>query len=186
MSHIENATVTKIMSESDVERSLVRMAYELIERHQGSENLALVGIRRRGEFLARKLAAKIEEIEKRPTLLGFLDITFYRDDIREKKIQPELNATEIPFDVTGKYIVLVDDVLYTGRTVRAALDELMDLGRPACIELAVLVDRGHRELPIFANFTGKTITTFSNQQVNVKVPEIDGEESVYLLARKEE
>ena len=184
--HVDpNSTKTKISTEQDIDRTLLRMSYEIVEKHQGAENLVLVGIRRRGEFLARRLVTRISEIENRPIPLGLLDITFYRDDIREKaNLQPELNGTDIPFDVTGKRIILVDDVLYTGRTVRAALDELTDLGRPASIELCVLVDRGWRELPVMANYIGRSMTTFANQQIDVKVQELDGENAVYLIERK--
>ncbi|HJW31555.1 MAG TPA: bifunctional pyr operon transcriptional regulator/uracil phosphoribosyltransferase PyrR, partial [Saprospiraceae bacterium] len=150
---------SRIIDAQGFERTLTRLAHEILEQNKGSETIALVGIRTRGEFLARRLAKKIQEIEHKELQVGFLDITLYRDDLREKLTQPMLQGTEIKFDVTGKNIILIDDVLYTGRTVRAALDELIDLGRPATIQLAVFADRGHRELPIKADFVGKNIPT---------------------------
>jgi len=171
-----------VISKADFERTLTRLAYEIVEKNKGAENIALVGIRTRGEFLAKRLAQKINTIEKITIALGFLDITFYRDDLQGKLNQPVIKGTEIAFDVTGKNIILVDDVLFTGRTIRAAMDELIDMGRPASIQLAVLVDRGRRELPIMANFVGKAITTTLDQEVKVKMKEIDGEDGVVLIS----
>ena len=171
----------KVMDEQDFERTLTRLSHEILERNKGAETLALVGIRTRGEFLARRLAEKIKRIEEKELQVGFLDITLYRDDLRGKLTQPVLKGTEISFDVTGKNIILVDDVLFTGRTVRAALDELVDLGRPASIQLAVMADRGHRELPIKADFVGKNIPTSLDEEVRVRMKEIDGEDAVLIV-----
>jgi pyrimidine operon attenuation protein / uracil phosphoribosyltransferase len=175
---------SQIVDQKGFERTMSRLAHEILERNKGAETIALVGIRTRGEFLAHRLAKKIQEIEHRDLQIGFLDITLYRDDIREKLIQPLLKGTDIRFDVTGKNIILVDDVLYTGRTVRAALDELIDLGRPASIQLAVLVDRGHRELPIRADFVGKNIPTARGEEVKVHLKEVDGEDAVILVGKE--
>ena len=175
---------SEILDRQDFERTLLRLAHEILERNKGAETIALVGIRTRGEFLARRLANIIREIEKKPLQMGFLDITLYRDDLRERRDQPILKGTEIPFDVTGKNIILVDDVLFTGRTIRAALDELVDLGRPATIQLAVMVDRGHRELPIKADFVGKNVPTSTNEEVKVLMKEIDRDDAVLLMEEK--
>jgi pyrimidine operon attenuation protein/uracil phosphoribosyltransferase len=172
---------TRLIDQQGFDRTLTRLAHEIVEQNKGAENLVIVGIRTRGEFLAKRLAAKIRTIEGKDLPVGFLDITLYRDDLRGKLTQPILQATEIPFDVTGKHIVLVDDVLYTGRTVRAALGELVDLGRPATIQLAVMIDRGHRELPIKADYVGKNIPTARNEEVQVLMNEIDGQDAVLLI-----
>ncbi len=169
---------TVIIDAAGFQRTVARLAHEVIENNKGAETIAVVGIRTRGEYLARRIVAKIAEIEKKKVDIGFLDITLYRDDLRGKLKQPELKGTQIDFDVTGKNIILVDDVLFTGRTIRAALDELMDLGRPATIQLLVLVDRGHRELPIKADFVGKNVPTSEGQEVHVHMSEIDNEDSV--------
>jgi len=174
---------SKIIDAESLDRTLRRLAHEILERNKGADPIALVGIRTRGEFLARRLAAEIREIGGRDLEIGFLDITLYRDDLREKLTQPILKGTDIAFDVSGKNIVLIDDVLYTGRTVRAALDELVDLGRPSSIQLAVLVDRGHRELPIKADFVGKNIPTSAGEEIKVMINEIDGEDAVYIVER---
>ena len=171
----------RVVDDVGFSRSLVRLAHEILERNRGAERLALVGIRTRGEFLAQRLAKKILEIEQKEVQIGFLDITLYRDDLRHRLNQPILQGTEIGFDVTGKNIVLVDDVLYTGRTIRAALDELIDLGRPSSIQLAVMIDRGHRELPIKADFVGKNIPTSVGEQVRVLMKEVDGEDAVVII-----
>ena len=172
---------TKVIDSQGFERTLTRLAHEILERNKGSESIALVGIRTRGEYLARRLARKIQEIEHKELQIGFLDITLYRDDLREKTNHPVLKGTDIPFDVNGKNIILIDDVLYTGRTIRAALDELVDLGRPASIQLAVMADRGHRELPIKADFVGKNIPTSSDEEVKVLMAEKDGEDAVIIV-----
>ena len=170
----------QIMDERAVNRSLTRIAHEIIERNQGVQNLALVGIRRRGGPLAVALAQRIEEIEGIKVPVGHLDITLYRDDLTLLAEQPLLHSTEVMFDISGMTVVLVDDVIYTGRTIRAAMDALIDLGRPRQIQLAVLVDRGHRELPIKADFVGKNIPTSSDETVSVWVAEIDSKTEVVL------
>ena len=167
------------------DRTIVRLAHEILERNKGAETLAVVGIRTRGEYLAKRLVDKVQKIENRELQYGFLDITLYRDDLRGKLDQPILKGTVISFDVTGKDIILVDDVLYTGRTIRAALDELIDHGRPKTIQLAVMVDRGHRELPIKADFIGKSIPTAADEEVRVLMKEIDGEDGVVLVDARE-
>jgi pyrimidine operon attenuation protein/uracil phosphoribosyltransferase len=174
-------TKSKIIDTDSFRRTVNRLAHEVVERNKGTENLAVVGIRTRGEYLARRIAHKIEEIEGKAVQIGILDITLYRDDLRGRLDQPQLKSTEILFDVTGKVIVLVDDVLFTGRTIRSALNALTDLGRPALIELLVLVDRGHRELPIKAEFIGKNIPTSLKQEIKVMMTEIDSEDGVYLV-----
>jgi pyrimidine operon attenuation protein/uracil phosphoribosyltransferase len=171
----------QILDREGIRRSLTRIAHEIIERNKGIDNLVLVGIRRRGVPLAERLAVRIKEIEKRLPPVGILDITLYRDDLTTLAYQPLVRSTEISLPVSGKTVVLVDDVIYTGRTVRAALDAIMDLGRPRVIQLAVLVDRGHRELPIRADYVGKNVPTSSKEVVSVRLQEIDGEERVVIL-----
>jgi pyrimidine operon attenuation protein/uracil phosphoribosyltransferase len=171
----------KIMDENDIERTLNRLAHEIIERNKGTKNIAIVGIRTRGEFLAKRLAEKISKIEKTQIPVGVLDITFYRDDVRLKLRQPEVKTTEINFTIDDKDIILVDDVLFTGRTVRAALDELIDFGRPKTVQLAVLIDRGNRELPIQPDFVGRKIKTNLNEEIKVNLREVDGEDFVLLI-----
>jgi len=170
-----------IMDERAMGRTLVRLAHEILERNKGAANLALIGIRTRGEYLARRLGNLINGIEELPLPIGVLDITFYRDDLRRRMKLPEVRGTEVPFSVDDRDIILVDDVLFTGRTIRCALDELMDLGRPATVQLAVLVDRGHRELPIRADFVGRSIPTSFGEVVRVHVKEVDGEDAVLLM-----
>jgi len=177
---------SKIIDSDSFRRTVNRLAHEVVERNKGTDNLVIVGIRTRGEFLARRLAKKIEEIEAKAVQVGILDITLYRDDLRGRLDQPQLKSTEILFDITGNVVVLVDDVLFTGRTIRSALNALTDLGRPALIELLVLVDRGHRELPIKADFVGKSIPTSPRQEIKVMMTEIDPEDGVYLLDSEEE
>ncbi len=162
-------------------RTITRLAHEIIERNRGTERLGLIGMQTRGVFIARRVAAKIEEIEGIALPVGILDTTMYRDDYRTSLNQPGVQVTEIPFDLYDINVVLVDDVLYTGRTVRAALDAIMDIGRPRRIQLAVLVDRGHRELPIKPDFVGKNVPTSINEEVLVRMKEVDGEDSVYLV-----
>jgi len=171
---------TRVIDEQGFERTLTRLAHEILERNKGAATIAIVGIKTRGAYLAKRLAEKIRSIEHKELQIGFLDITLYRDDLREKFTQPVLKGTDISFDITGKNIILVDDVLFTGRTVRAALDELVDLGRPASIQLAVMVDRGHRELPIKADFVGKNVPTSLNEEVRVMMKEVDGEDAVII------
>ncbi|WP_157048987.1 bifunctional pyr operon transcriptional regulator/uracil phosphoribosyltransferase PyrR [Syntrophomonas palmitatica] len=171
---------TQIMDAVAMKRALTRISHEIIERNKGVDNLVLVGIRRRGGPLAARLAERIEEIEGVKIPVGILDITLYRDDLTLLAAQPQVHRTEVNFDVNDKTIVLVDDVLFTGRTVRAAMDALIDLGRPKSIELAVLVDRGHRELPIKADFIGKNVPTARQEIISVMVEEIDGQDGVTI------
>ncbi|MCL2766632.1 MAG: bifunctional pyr operon transcriptional regulator/uracil phosphoribosyltransferase PyrR [Peptococcaceae bacterium] len=163
-----------ILDQDGIRRSLIRIAHEILERNKGVENLVLIGVRRRGVPLARRLAERILSIEGSIVPVGILDITLYRDDLTTLAHQPLVRSTEIPFPVSGKKIVLVDDVIHTGRTIRAALDAIIDLGRPEVIQLAVLVDRGHRELPIRPDYTGKNVPTSGKESVLVQVTEIDG------------
>ena len=171
----------KIVDADGFRRALTRIAHEIVERNRGIEDLVIIGIRTRGVPLARRLAEKIREFEGVEVPVGILDITLYRDDLSMIAQQPIVHSTEIPFDISGKKVVLVDDVLYTGRTVRAALDALTDLGRPRVIQLAILVDRGHRELPIRADFVGKNLPTSRDEVVSVNLVEVDGEDSILLL-----
>ncbi len=169
-----------VMDEENIRRALYRLSHEITERNKGVENLILVGIRTRGVPLARRLADLIQQQEGVEIPVGVLDITFYRDDLSLLSPQPVVHRTEIPVRVNEKKVVLVDDVLYTGRTVRAALDALMDLGRPEAIQLAVLIDRGHRELPIRADFIGKNVPTSRREVVHVKLNEVDNEDNVVI------
>lgn len=169
-----------IMDEMAMKRALTRIAHEIIERNKGVNNVAVIGIRRRGGPLAQRLAQRIEGIEGVKIPVGILDITLYRDDLTTLAHQPLVHRTEVDFDINGKRLVLVDDVLYTGRTVRAALDALIDLGRPECIQLAVLIDRGHRELPIKADFIGKNVPTSRQENIGVYVKELDGKDRVVI------
>jgi len=174
----------QIIDESGFTRTLNRLAHEILENNKGAATLAIVGIRTRGEFLAKRLASIIQNLEGTQLPVGVLDINLYRDDLRGNLHQPILQGTEIDFDVTGKNIILVDDVLFTGRTIRAALDALIDHGRPATIQLAAFVDRGHRELPIKADYVGKNIPTSLNEEVRVLMKEVDPEDSVVLRTKK--
>jgi pyrimidine operon attenuation protein / uracil phosphoribosyltransferase len=169
----------KILAADDMDRALTRIAHEIIEKNKGAKNIGLIGLRTRGIHVAERLHDKISQIEPLDTAVGALDITFYRDDIG-KKIKPEAYKTEIPFDVNDKRIVLVDDVLYTGRTVRAAMDAIMDFGRPEVVQLAVMIDRGHREMPIRADFVGKNIPTAGKEEVRVHLVESDGTDEVVV------
>lgn len=171
----------KVIDEEGLNRTLTRLAHEILERNKGSKNLVLIGMRTRGEFIGERIRDKIRAIDNSDPNFGVLDITLYRDDFRKRLKQPEISVTNITFDLNDRDIILIDDVLYTGRTVRAALDALMDLGRPNSIQLCVLVDRGHRELPIRADFIGKNIPTSINEEVRVRIKETDGEDAVYLV-----
>jgi pyrimidine operon attenuation protein/uracil phosphoribosyltransferase len=171
---------SRLMDEEDVRRALTRIAHEILERNKGAEDLVLVGIAARGDDIARRLAGEIRRIEGTDVPVGGLDITFYRDDIGLRAEAPEVHETRIPFRVDDRTVVLADDVLFTGRTIRAALDALIDFGRPRAIQLAVLVDRGHRELPIRADFIGKNVPTRTGDQVRVALTEVDGEDAVLV------
>ncbi|MGE5582500.1 MAG: bifunctional pyr operon transcriptional regulator/uracil phosphoribosyltransferase PyrR [Bacillota bacterium] len=171
----------QVMDEENIRRALYRLSHEITEHNKGTSDLLLVGIRSRGVPLANRLADFISQTEGNRIPVGVLDITFYRDDLSMVSSQPVIRRTEMPFNIFNKKIILVDDVLFTGRTVRAAMDALMDLGRPACIQLAVLIDRGHRELPIRADFVGKNVPTAKREGVQVKLKEIDGEDRVLIV-----
>jgi pyrimidine operon attenuation protein/uracil phosphoribosyltransferase len=170
-----------LMSPVDIERALTRTAHEIIERNNGAEHLVLVGMQTRGVPLAKRLAVKIQDFEHVSLPIGSLDIGLYRDDLSTRDIRPVLHRTEIDTDVTQKHVILVDDVFFTGRSIRAAMDAIMDLGRPMTIQLAVLVDRGHRELPIRADYLGKNIPTSMNEEIKVYVVEVDGEDKVTIV-----
>lgn len=172
-----------IMDEKDVDRSLLRISHEIIEKNKGVQEVVLVGIMRRGVPLARRIAEYISSIEGVKIPVGVLDITLYRDDLSKLSSQPIVHKTKIPFDINDKIVVLVDDVIYTGRTARAALDALTDLGRARMIQLAVLVDRGHRELPIRPDYIGKNVPTSRNEIIDVNLDEIDGKNNVVILKR---
>ncbi|MEE2876201.1 MAG: bifunctional pyr operon transcriptional regulator/uracil phosphoribosyltransferase PyrR [Candidatus Neomarinimicrobiota bacterium] len=170
----------KLLGKSEIERSLTRVAHELTEQ-LSIEELVLIGIRTRGEFIATRLSKALMKISGTDVPTGYLDVTFYRDDFRERLIQPQVKGTDISFPLDGKTVLLADDVLFTGRTIRAAMNEIMDFGRPASVALAVLVDRGHREMPIKANFVGKNIPTSNMEHVLVRLSEVDDEDAVYLV-----
>jgi pyrimidine operon attenuation protein/uracil phosphoribosyltransferase len=170
----------RIMDQSGIDRALTRISHEIIEMNKGAEGLALIGIQRRGVPLAKRIAAKIKAAEGVLPKVGILDLTFYRDDLSLLSEHPVVNATEIDFPIEGSKIVLVDDVMYTGRTVRAAIDSIMDMGRPKYIRLAILIDRGHRELPFRADFVGKNVPTSRDETVNVYLSEIDGYDMVTI------
>jgi len=173
------------MSESEIRRALVRIVHEIIEKNKGVSNLALIGIKRRGDFIARRIAERIQKSEGKKMLVGAIDITLYRDDLQLVSETPIIEGSDIPFDINQKIVVLIDDVLYSGRTIRAAIEELLDFGRPKAIQLAVLVDRGHRELPIQADFVGKRIPTAKNEIVDVHIKEVDGEDGVCILSLRD-
>ncbi len=173
----------RLMSGSEIERTLVRLAHQIVEKSNGSADLALVGIKRRGVPLAERLAKLISEIEKHPVDTGVLDIQFYRDDLTTAGPRPVVKEGALGFDVTGRDVILCDDVLYTGRTIRAALDALFDHGRPRRVQLAVLIDRGHRELPIEATYVGRHVPTSSREIIEVKFQEVDNDEQVLLVER---
>ncbi len=169
-----------ILEPADIRRIITRIAREIIERNKGTKNLVLIGIKRRGDIIARRIGAEINECEKTKVPIGAVDITLYRDDLQLVSETPIIEGTDINFDVNNKVVVLIDDVLYTGRTIRAALEEILDFGRPKKIQLAVLVDRGHRELPIQADYVGKKITTMEKEIVDVHIKELDGQDLVFI------
>jgi len=173
----------KILDEDTISRTLMRIAHEILEKNKGTTNLCLIGIRNRGAYIAKRLAECIKQIDQVKTPVGILDITLYRDDLTLIAAHPVVHKTEIDFDINDKNVVLVDDVLYTGRTVRAALDALIDFGRPKSIQLAVMVDRGHRELPIRADYVGKNIPTAQNEAIEVRLEEADGKDEVVIVEK---
>lgn len=176
--------IKELLNKKDIGRILSRIAHEIIEKNKGTENLCLVGIQRGGVHLAKRLAVKIKDIENADIMVGSLDISLYRDDIGIRKEQPVVRKTEMPCDITDKKVVLVDDVLFTGRSIRSAMDALMDFGRPAQIQLAVLIDRGHRELPIRADYVGKNIPTSRTESIEVQLEEEGLEDKVVLQAKE--
>ncbi len=173
----------KILDKKGIQKAIIRISHEILERDKEKQKPVIVGIRNRGEHLARRITASLEKITGGKTLFGILDITLYRDDLTEVAEQPVLKETRIDFDITGKKVILVDDVLYTGRTIRCAMDQLIDFGRPAVIQLAVLIDRGHRELPIKADYVGKNVPTALNEIVEVKLEEADGVDEVVICEK---
>lgn len=177
---------TVLMDASGIRRALTRISHEILEKNKGMKDIVLVGIRTRGVPIAERIAKSIESIEDKRPPVGILDITLYRDDLSTLSYQPIVHPTELPVDITGKHVVLVDDVLYTGRTIRAALDALIDMGRPKSIQLAVLIDRGHRELPIRADYVGKNVPTSSHELVSVQLDATDGLEKVVIRERRED
>jgi pyrimidine operon attenuation protein/uracil phosphoribosyltransferase len=172
---------SKVADKEGLDRILTRISHEILEKNKGSENLVLIGMRTRGEFLAKRIQQKIKSIDNAEIPLGILDVTLYRDDFRTRIKQPEVSVSDITFDLNDRDVILIDDVLYTGRTVRSALNALMDLGRPGSIQLFILVDRGHRELPIRADFVGKNIPTSQNEEIKVRLIEVDDEDAIYLV-----
>jgi len=178
---------TNVLDAEGLRRTINRLSHEIVEKNKGVQDVVLVGITTRGEYLAHRIAKKIAEIENKNVPVGVLDITLYRDDLRGRLDQPILKSTKILFDIRGKIVVLIDDVLFTGRTIRSALNALMDIGRPAMIQLLVLIDRGHRELPIKADFVGKNVPTSHGEEVKVSMSETDDEDAIYLIenGRKE-
>ena len=169
-----------ILTKEEISRAITRISHEILEKNKGAEDLAIVGIRTRGYVLAERIAQTISRIDATELPVGGLDITLYRDDLSVVAEQPIIHKTEIDFDIEGKNIILVDDVLYTGRTIRCALDALIDFGRPKSIQLAVLIDRGHRELPIRADYVGKNLPTSQKELVQLKLEEVDGEDTVFI------
>ena len=173
--------VVPILSEADIQRAVIRISHEIIEHNQGLDKVALIGIQRRGVTVAKMIRKNLEEIEGIKVPMGILDITFYRDDLSMLSAHPVVNGTDIPFDVNGSKIVLVDDVLFTGRTIRSAIENIFDMGRPECIQLAIMIDRGHRQLPFRADYVGKNVPTSVHEHVEVELDEIDGKTQVLLI-----
>ncbi len=176
---------TDVLTKEEITRAVTRISHEILEKNKGSADLAIIGIRTRGYVLAERVARSISRIDGAELPVGALDITLYRDDLSVVSEQPVIHKTEIDFDIEGKNIILVDDVLYTGRTIRSALDALIDFGRPKSIQLAILIDRGHRELPIRADYVGKNLPTSQKELVRVKLQEIDGEDSVFIEEKQD-
>ncbi len=181
MSEVNTSNATVLMDEASVERAIVRISHEIIEHNKGLDNIALIGIQRRGVSIAKKIRDYLESIENVKVPMGILDITFYRDDLSTLAAHPVVNGTHIPFDVNGTKIVLVDDVLYTGRTIRSAIDNIFDMGRPSCIQLVELIDRGHRQLPFKADYVGKNVPTSETEQIEVQFEDVDGSTKVLLI-----
>jgi pyrimidine operon attenuation protein/uracil phosphoribosyltransferase len=172
---------TKVVDTEGLDRILTRISHEILEKNKGSKDIILMGMRTRGEFLARRIQNKLKIFDGADLPLGVLDVTLYRDDFRMRIKQPEVSVSNITFNINEKHIILVDDVLYTGRTVRSAMNAIMDLGRPASIQLCILIDRGHRELPIRADYVGKNIPTSLNEEIKVRMTEVDEEDAIYLI-----
>ena len=175
----------ELMDEAAMSRALIRISHEIVERNDGLDDVAIIGIQKRGVPLAMRIRKLLEEIEGIKVPMGILDITFYRDDLSMLSAHPVVNGTDIPFDVNGKKIILVDDVLYTGRTTRAAIENIFDMGRPANIQLAILIDRGHRQLPFRADYVGKNVPTAITEHIDVEVKEVDGTDRVILLKEED-
>lgn len=176
----EIVTKAILMDEASLNRAIVRISHEILEKNNGLDNLALIGIQRRGVTMAKKIKTNLESIEGKEVPMGILDITFYRDDLSKLAAHPVVHGTDIPFNVNDKKIILIDDVLYTGRTVRSAIDAIFDMGRPEAIELAILIDRGHRQLPLRPDFVGKNVPTALSEMIKVEFEEVDGENKVLL------
>ncbi|MBO6192585.1 MAG: bifunctional pyr operon transcriptional regulator/uracil phosphoribosyltransferase PyrR [Clostridiales bacterium] len=181
MSEVTASNTTVLMDEAAIERAIIRISHEIIEHNKGLDGIALIGIQRRGVSIAKKIRDYLESIENIKVPMGILDITFYRDDLSTLAAHPVVNGTHIPFDVNGTKIVLVDDVLYTGRTIRSAIDNIFDMGRPSCIQLVELIDRGHRQLPFKADYVGKNVPTSESEQIEVQFEDIDGSTQVLLI-----
>lgn len=179
------ASWRKVVNEELFSRCISRISYEIVERNRDLNSLAIVGIRTGGEHIGKRIHSKIQEIENISIPFGVIDITLYRDDLSNTSSQPVLKGTDLPFKISGTRIVLVDDVLYTGRTIRAALDAITDFGRPSCVELAVLADRGHRELPIRADYVGKNLPTKTDEHVRVRLSELGYRDAVYVIDQKD-
>ena len=181
MSEVSRQNANVLMDEAAVERAIIRISHEIIEHNKGLDSIALIGIQRRGVSIAKKIRDYLESIENVKVPMGILDITFYRDDLSMLASHPVVNGTHIPFDVNGTKIVLVDDVLYTGRTIRSAIENIFDMGRPSCIQLVELIDRGHRQPPFKADYVGKNVPTSESEQVDVQFEDVDGVTQVLLI-----
>lgn len=181
MSEVSRQNANVLMDEAAVERAIIRISHEIIEHNKGLDNIALIGIQRRGVSIAKKIRDYLESIENTKVPMGILDITFYRDDLSMLASHPVVNGTHIPFDVNGTKVILVDDVLYTGRTIRSAIENIFDMGRPSCIQLVELIDRGHRQLPFKADYVGKNVPTSESEQVDVQFADVDGVTQVLLI-----
>ena len=181
MSDVSKQNATVLMDDAAIERAIIRISHEIIEHNKGLDNIALIGIQRRGVSIAKKIRDYLKSIEDKEVPMGILDITFYRDDLSTLAAHPVVNGTHIPFDVNGTKIILVDDVLYTGRTIRSAIDNIFDMGRPSCIQLVELIDRGHRQLPFKADYVGKNVPTSESEQIDVQFEDVDGITQVLLI-----